>query len=351
MPSIIGESDEILELLERVSHLAKLNRPVLIIGERGTGKELVAGRLHYLSKRWDCPFIKLNCCSLNESLLESELFGHEKGAFTGAIQKKIGRFELAHKGTLFLDELASTPASLQQKILRVIEYHEFERVGGQTTVKVDTRIIAATNEDLPTLANQGKFRHDLLDRLSFDVITLPALRYRSGDILLLAHHFAQKMIKELGKTHFPGFTKGVEKQLIEYSWPGNIRELKNVIERAIYQNSYGEGSKPIDQIVFDPFGSPYRPGQPNTPSQNSLLKPISKDTRPGEESQRQNRSFTHIKNLPIDFAQITEGFQRKIITDTLKASKYNQKKAAFNLNLTYHQFRGLLRKFAIRTVD
>ena len=174
----IGESPAFLETLEQASKVAPLSKPVLIIGERGTGKELIATRLHYLSPRWEKPFIKLNCSSLTESILETELFGHEAGAFTGAITQHIGRFERADTGTLFLDELATIPKRMQEKILRVIEYGEFERVGGSETMRVDVRIVAATNANLPDMAERGLFRSDLLDRLAFDVINLPALCYR-----------------------------------------------------------------------------------------------------------------------------------------------------------------------------
>ena len=176
--TLIGQSNSFLEVLDQVSQIAPLNKPVLIIGERGTGKELIAARLHYLSKRWQQSYIKMNCAALNDNLLESELFGHESGAFTGANKRHLGRFEQANQGTLFLDEIANTSVLTQEKLLRVIEYGEFERVGGAKTIHTDVRLVAATNEDLPTLAKKGKFRADLLDRLAFDVITLPPLRER-----------------------------------------------------------------------------------------------------------------------------------------------------------------------------
>lgn len=169
--SLLGESNAFLEIIEQTSRLAPLRKPVLIIGERGTGKELIAHRLHYLSDRWDQSFVTINCATLSESLLETELFGHEAGSFTGAAKRHQGRFERADGGTLFLDELATTSARVQEKLLRVIEYGEFERVGGAKALKVDVRLVCATNEDLPQLAARGQFRHDLLDRLAFDVIT------------------------------------------------------------------------------------------------------------------------------------------------------------------------------------
>ncbi|MBT4883451.1 MAG: sigma 54-interacting transcriptional regulator, partial [Glaciecola sp.] len=204
--NLIGQANVFLEVLEQVSQIAPLNKPVLVIGERGTGKELIAARLHYLSTRWDQHYQKLNCAALNESLLESELFGYEAGAFTGASKRREGRFEIAHNGTLFLDELANTSAMIQEKLLRVVEYGEFERVGGSKTVKVDVRLVAATNEDLPTLAANGEFRADLLDRLAFDVITIPPLRERPEDIMILAEQFAINMARELDMELFSGFS-------------------------------------------------------------------------------------------------------------------------------------------------
>src|SRR5690606_24339796 len=191
---------------------------VLIVGERGTGKELIAARLHFLSNRWEAEFLKLNCAAISDTLLESELFGHEAGAFTGATRTHRGRFERADGGTLFLDELANTSPLVQEKLLRVIEYGEYERVGGNKTLRCDVRLVAATNEDLPSLADAGKFRHDLLDRLAFDVITLPPLREREEDILLLAEHFAITMAGELGRDLFAGFTPRAREQLLAYPW-------------------------------------------------------------------------------------------------------------------------------------
>ena len=173
---IIGEAPAFLEMLEHVSRAAPLSKPVLVVGERGTGKELIASRLHYLSERWESSLVKVNCAALTETILESELFGHEAGAFTGAQRTHIGHFERADAGTLVLDELASISLRMQEKILRVIEYGEIQRVGGTDTLIVDVRIVGSTNADLRTLAADGRFRDDLLDRLAFDVITIPPLR-------------------------------------------------------------------------------------------------------------------------------------------------------------------------------
>lgn len=224
--NLLGEANSFLEVLEQVSRLAPLDKPVLVIGERGTGKELIASRLHFLSSRWQGPFISLNCAALNENLLDSELFGHEAGAFTGASKRHPGRFERADGGTLFLDELATAPMLVQEKLLRVIEYGELERVGGSQPLQVNVRLVCATNADLPQMVEDGLFRADLLDRLAFDVVQLPPLRERQSDIMLLATQFAIQMCRELGLPLFPGFSERAAMTLQNYRWPGNIRELK-----------------------------------------------------------------------------------------------------------------------------
>lgn len=325
---LIGESPAFLEVLEHVSRVAPLNRPVLVIGERGTGKELIAARIHYLSGRWDYPFIKMNCAALTESLLETELFGHEAGSFTGAIKRRLGRFELANQGSLFLDELSNTSSGVQEKILRVIEYGEFERVGGAETIRTNVRIIGATNEDLPGLASQGKFRADLLDRLAFDVITLPPLRERSGDIMTLAEHFAVKMSGELGKDVFNGFSEDARKQLTSYTWPGNVRELKNVVERAVY--TCQDDNKPIAEIVFDPFKSPFRPGP---------------------EPRQQKDAANALPEAPYDFKQTIQEEEKRRISHAMELCRFNQKKTAEFLGMTYHQLRGYLRKYELTEGD
>jgi psp operon transcriptional activator len=327
---MIGESASFLEMQEHISHVAPLNKPVLIVGERGTGKELVAARLHFLSRRWEQSFLKINCAAMSETLLEAQLFGHEAGAYTGATKQRKGYFERANGGTLFLDELANTAMPVQEKILRVIEYGEFERLGGNETISVDVRIIAATNEDLPALAKQNKFREDLLDRLAFDVITLPPLRERSEDILILAEHFAVGMVKEIGGEFFAGFSDKVEKSLKHYSWPGNIRELKNVIERAVYQNGDGH----VTDLVFNPFESPYRP--------KATVEV--QDAESG--SANVDRSVPDISTVDsFDFKSEVQEFEIHLLQQTMELTQFNQKKAAEFLGLSYHQLRGYLRKY------
>ena len=227
---IIGKSDSMQKIFALIDQVAQTDSTVLIQGESGTGKELVARAVHNKSARRENPFIKINCGALNDNLLESELFGHEKGAFTGAIKQKKGRFELADKGTLFLDEIGDVSTSMQAKLLRVIQEGEFERVGGEHTIKTNVRIIAATNKNLHKLIAEGKFREDLFYRLSVIPIMIPSLRERKEDILLLVEYFLQKSAE---KNSFQKKTIEAEsvKMLNEYSWPGNIRELENLIER------------------------------------------------------------------------------------------------------------------------
>ncbi len=343
LPRMIGESACFLEMQEHVSQVAPLNKPVLIVGERGTGKELIASRLHYLSGRWQNNFLKINCAALSESLLEAQLFGHESGAFTGATSQRKGLFERADGGTLFLDELANTSMMVQEKILRVIEYGEFERLGGNQTLQVDVRLIAATNEDLPALGRAGRFREDLIDRLAFDVITLPPLRARAEDILVLAEHFAVAMVKELDQEYFAGFSETVQDQLLSYSWPGNIRELKNVVERAVYQHP----GKTVSRLVFNPFESPFRPSvsPAHKVSEVADTEPVHSGNNSGER-QPQADADTHAWNgAPVDFRQHMQDYETELLRKALEHCQFNQRKTAEFLNLSYHQLRGYLRKY------
>src|SRR5678815_4507274 len=249
--TFVGQSNAVLDAIEHASRAAALNRPVLVIGERGTGKELVAERLHHLSPRWSGPLVVMNCAALPENLIEAELFGHEAGSFTGATKTRHGRFEEADGGTLFLDELGTLSAPAQDRLLRATEYGEITRIGASKPVSVDVRIVAATNESLPDQVDKGKFRADLLDRLSFEVITLPPLRSREGDIPLLAEHFGRRMAVELDWPNWPGFSPRAMAALEDYHWPGNVRELRNTVERAVYRHENPE--RPVDDIQFDPF--------------------------------------------------------------------------------------------------
>ncbi len=359
--NLVGEASSFLEVIEQVSQLAPIEKPILVVGERGTGKELIAARLHYLSARWEQPFIKLNCAAINENLLETELFGHEAGSFTGANKRHLGRFELADKGTLFLDELGNSSLAVQEKLLRVIEYGELERVGGNKTIKADVRIVAATNENLPVKAKQGKFRADLLDRLAFDVVTIPPLRARVSDILVLAQHFSLAMTRELERDYFPGFSKQAELELLSYDWPGNVRELKNVIERNIYKTP---PDQVIESIQFDPFASPYQlTGSRSNhfeANESELQSNFSSEAAHYFDSNDQElvtpqkaipladtSSTSFDVEFPIDLKQTMAEQEVNIIQQALKSAQFNQKKCADLLGLTYHQLRGYLKKYQL----
>jgi len=325
---IIGEAPVFLEMLEHVSRAAPLSKPVLVVGERGTGKELIASRLHFLSGRWGQNVVKVNCAALTESILESELFGHEAGAFTGASKTHIGHFERADGGTLILDELATISLRMQEKILRTIEYGEVQRVGGSETLQVDVRIVGSTNADLQRLASDGSFRKDLLDRLAFDVITVPPLRERLEDIMPLAHAFAINMASELRWSYFPGFSSRISSALLRNRWPGNVRELKYTIERSVYRSA--DPDQPISQLALDPFDSPFRIDDPK-PSASGFAAP----QRP--------------PLLPADLTQRLVDTEVNLLNAALDKARFNQRMAADLLGLSYHQFRGKLRKFSIRS--
>lgn len=317
LPEALGVSEAFFEFQQRLSEVAKIDRPVLIIGERGTGKELAASRLHYLSQRWQGPLVALNCAALAESVLESELFGHEVGAFTGATSRRVGRFEAAEGGTLFLDEIGLVSMTVQEKILRAVEYGVFQRVGGSTAIKVNVRIVGATNADLPAMAEQGKFKRDLLDRLSFDVLYLPPLRFRSEDIEYLAQHFAGAMVHELGLPGVVEFSEKAIRSINGHDWPGNIRELKNVIERSVYRT----GSARIDRIELDPFTNPYE--------DRTVV------------SQGEIEGEVQAASLPEQLKALELSCLKKALLD----SGYKQQAAAEKLGLSYHQFRSLYRKY------
>ncbi len=229
--AIIGKSKKVVEILETVRKVAAMDSSVIITGESGTGKELVARAIHYNSPRKDGPFIKVNCGALAEGVLESELFGHERGAFTGAVKRKMGRFELADHGTLFLDEIGDFSPAIQLKLLRVLQEREFERVGGTQTLQIDVRLISATNKDLRAEIDRGTFRSDLYYRLHIVPIVMPPLRERREDIPMLAEHFLQKH-RAGGRKTVSGFSPEALEALKAYSWPGNIRELENTVEQA-----------------------------------------------------------------------------------------------------------------------
>jgi psp operon transcriptional activator len=312
-----------------VSRAAPLSKPVLVVGERGTGKELIASRLHFLSRRWEQPLIKVNCAALTESILESELFGHEAGAFTGAVRAHMGHFERANGGTLVLDELASISLRMQEKILRVIEYGELQRVGGSDTISVEVRIVGSTNADLQALVATGNFREDLLDRLAFDVVTVPPLRERLDDILPLAYAFALNMASELQLRYFPGFGARASSALLRHDWPGNVRELKNAVERSVYRSK--EQDKPVTDIAFDPFDSPFRLRESATVETSGKGRSVIRST----------------PILPTNINARVNELELELLKAGLEKARFNQRVAADLLGLSYHQLRGKIRKHSL----
>ncbi|MFN4134533.1 MAG: phage shock protein operon transcriptional activator [Novosphingobium sp.] len=332
----IGQSGAFLDAVERASRAAPMRRPVLVIGERGTGKELIAERLHRLSTRWQEPLVTMNCAALPETLIEAELFGHEAGAFTGATRARSGRFEEADRGTLFLDELGTLSMGAQERLLRAVEYGEVTRIGASKPIRVDVRIVAATNENLPKLAEQGRFRADLLDRLSFEVITLPPLRAREGDVAVLADYFGRRMAAELHWDAWPGFAPSVQKAMDDYLWPGNVRELRNVVERAVYR--WDDWTTPVGHVQFDPFESPWRPAQ--------SLRP--------EATAPETTSPPRAPAMPVadldgidDLRAAVDAHERAIIEHHLARNRFNQRQTAKALGLTYDQLRHCMKKHGL----
>ncbi|WP_374943984.1 phage shock protein operon transcriptional activator [Sphingomonas sp.] len=335
---VIGQSGVFLDTLERASRAAALDRPVLVIGERGTGKELVAERLHRLSPRWDQPLVIMNCAALPEALIEAELFGHESGAFTGATKARTGRFEEADGGTLFLDELGTLSMAAQDRLLRAVEYGEITRIGSSRPIRVDVRIVAATNEHLPDKVDRHEFRADLLDRLSFVVVTLPPLRARSGDILVLADHFGRRMAAEIGWERWPGFGPAALDALTGHRWPGTVRELRNVVERAVYR---WDGDGPVDAIELDPFQSPYRPRSQAA----AAVKPAEPEP-PGNDDE-----VTACEVGPSDFKSRVARFERELLACALAENRFNQRQTADSLGLSYDQLRHALRRHDLIAAD
>jgi psp operon transcriptional activator len=343
--AFIGQSLAFLDSVERASRAAELNRPVLVIGERGTGKELIAERLHRLSKRWDGPLVTMNCAALPETLIEAELFGHEAGSFTGATKARVGRFEEADGGTLFLDELATLSMGAQERLLRATEYGEVTRIGSSRAIRVDVRIVAATNEHLPELVEKGRFRADLLDRLSFEVVTLPPLRAREGDVPVLSDHFGRRMAAELGWPYWPGFGAEATQLLAHYDWPGNVRELRNVVERAVYR--WDDPERPVDAIQFDPFESPWRPAASAiaVAAPAAANAPVS-DPGPGLPVPAVPVSAP----VPVasfdceDFRAACLMHEKALLEAALKRCRFNQRATAVALKLTYDQLRHALRR-------
>ncbi len=341
---LVGQSSTFLDAIERASRAAPLDRPVLVIGERGTGKELVAERLHRLSPRWDGPLVIMNCAALPETLIEAELFGHEAGAFTGASKALPGRFEESHKGTLFLDELGTLSSPAQDRLLRAIEYGEVTRIGANKPVEVDVRVVAATNESLPKMVEEGRFRADLLDRLSFEVVTLPPLRHRESDIPILADHFARRMALELDWPFWPGFSESALDRLLAYDWPGNIRELRNVVERAVYR--WLDTEQPVHDIQFDPFDSPWAP-KPQEKAEEAKEEAAAPDEIVPVEAAPAAPSPYDPEECK-DFRLAVAEYEKAILQAALDRCRWNQRAAAQALSLTYDQLRHALRRHELQ---
>jgi putative PEP-CTERM system response regulator len=300
--NIIGKSKGMKEIFKVVKQIADSKSTVLIMGESGTGKELISRAVHYNSNRKSYPFVTINCAAIPETLIESELFGHEKGAFTNAIERKLGRFEVAHQGTLFLDEIGELSLMTQAKILRFLEEREFNRVGGSKTIKVDVRLITATNKDLNQLIKRGGFREDLYYRIHVVPITIPPLRERKEDILLLIDHFINKFSVENNK-NVKGISKEALEMILQYEWPGNVRELENLIERviALTSNEYIK----LNELPFS---------FKNTPKISGL-----------KESVLEGK---------VSFLQAEEDFEKEVILDALKKANYIQSHAAEILGIS-----------------
>ena len=324
----IGQSGPLLDAFEQASRAAPLDRPVLVVGERGTGKELIAERLHRLGNRWERAFVTMNCAALPETLIEAELFGHEAGAFTGATKARAGRFEMADGGTLFLDELGTLSMAAQERLLRAVEYGEVTRIGANQPVQVDVRLVGATNEDLPRMVDGGRFRPDLLDRLSFDVITLPPLRHRAGDVSLLANHFGARMSVEMKWESWLGFSDDAMATLEAYDWPGNVRELRNVVERAVYR--WHERNGPVADIQLDPFQSPWRPAAKEVEDTPATAHPT-------PTPQPKVAATGPIKDAVANY-------ERAILSAALEEHRFNQRRAAKALGLSYDQIRHMMRR-------
>jgi psp operon transcriptional activator len=353
LTQLVGQASSFLDAVERASRAAPLDRPVLVIGERGTGKELIAERLHHLSARWSGPLVTMNCAALPETLIEAELFGHEAGSFTGAAKARAGRFEEADGGTLFLDELATLSSAAQDRLLRAIEYGEVTRIGASKPMRVDVRIVAATNEHLPRLVDQARFRADLLDRLSFEVVTLPPLRHRESDIPILADHFGRRMALDLEWERWPGFSKSAQERMLAYPWPGNVRELRNVVERAVYR--WGDSEHPVDELQFDPFASPWIPAETITANPRQERAPLQLTEGEGEGTVLTGTTLPAAPAVSpydpsgcADFRLAIAEYEKAILTAALEKCRWNQRQAAQALKLSYDQLRHALRRHELQ---
>jgi DNA-binding NtrC family response regulator len=316
--AIVGDSAPMRTVMAKIEKVAPVPRPVLVLGPRGTGKELVARAIHMLSPRASEPYVTINCAAVPESLLESELFGHEEGAFTGATKQKEGKFELADGGTLFLDEIGNMSLDFQAKILRVLEYQRFERVAGSESIQVNVRVIAATNADLKAAMTSGKFRPDLYDRLAFEEIHLPPLAQRIQDVPVLAVYFLARFRQEVAGITVKEISADALERLATYDYPGNVRELKNVVERAVYM------------------------------AQGDVLTGADVDAALPPEAQQAAATGLPFDDDPAQpLPDRVDAFEAWLCKDALERTRYKQKEAAALLGLTYDQFRQRYRKYAL----
>ncbi|MBC7692268.1 MAG: sigma-54-dependent Fis family transcriptional regulator [Methylotenera sp.] len=311
---IVGESSPMKHIQELIRRVAPTTGSVLITGENGTGKELVAHSIHALSPRFNKPFVEINCAAIPEELIESELFGHERGAFTGATQLKRGKFDLAHNGTLFLDEIGDMSLKTQAKVLRILQEQKFERVGGTQTISVDVRIVAATNKDLKAEIQKGQFREDLFYRLNVIPFQVPGLRERKEDIPLLAEHFLREFSNTHGKSLMKLSPEALQ-ALVSYSWPGNVRELKNLIERIVILSTPADETIPISAAAL--FGHLKDDAQHASQSYSQSYAPS------GNSTSEENGAGT-AKNL----RDARQEFEKEFILKTLKENDWNVSKAA-----------------------
>jgi DNA-binding NtrC family response regulator len=302
----VGRSRTFLEVVEQARRLAHVPRPILLRGERGTGKELLARFIHAASSRAAHPYVVINCAAFQEDLFVSAMFGHEKGAFTGAHEMRRGKLEVADRGTLFLDEVANMSKSAQQKLLRVLEYQKFERVGGSESIEVDVRVVAATNADLEALMEQGDFLRDLYDRLSFAVLTLPPLRRRRDDIPDLIAFYVEQLHSEIPDLAPKTFTPAAIQDLQDYHWPGNIRQLKNVVERLYISDA--------DGVI---------------------------------ESSDLPLEITSLEPLGRTFEEKVKAYEKSLLLNALKDCLGNQRETAKRLGMTYDQFRHYYKKYGL----
>jgi DNA-binding NtrC family response regulator len=300
----VGECSAFTEVVKQASIFAKVNRPILIRGERGTGKELIARFVHQQSQRRQSNYIAVNCAAFQEELFLSEMFGHEKGAFTGATSSKPGKLELANHGTLFLDEIANMARTAQEKLLRVIEYQKFERLGSAASIEVDVRIIAASNAPLEEMMKSGEFLPDLYDRLCFAELTLPPLRKRREDIPMLINHIVEQLHREIPDLEQKTFTQSAVKELQAYYWPGNIRQLKNIVERL---------------YIFDEDGVIHASELP--------------------------LEITAVEPLGKSFHEKVRAYEKTLLANALKDCNGNQRAAAKHLDMSYDQFRHFYKKY------